>query len=148
MTFATDMLRRTEDAEYLNHLKFSDEACFLISSIVNQHIVRIWGSENPREGRELQRDSSKVNMWCGLMYDRVTGPPFFTKKALTSVVYLDLLENFIFPQLEELQLHVFLQQDGAPPHWGTIVRSSLNDHFTGRCTDEVNQFLGSPDHLI
>ncbi|KFM63304.1 Transposable element Tcb1 transposase, partial [Stegodyphus mimosarum] len=43
-----------------------------------------------------------------------------------------MLENFVFPQLEELQPHVFLQQDGAPPHWGTIVRSSLNDHFTGR----------------
>ncbi|KFM73162.1 hypothetical protein X975_05258, partial [Stegodyphus mimosarum] len=43
-----------------------------------------------------------------------------------------MLENFVFPQLEELQPHVFLQQDGAPPHWGTIVRSSLNDHFTRR----------------
>ncbi|KFM59816.1 hypothetical protein X975_06643, partial [Stegodyphus mimosarum] len=43
-----------------------------------------------------------------------------------------MLENFLFPQLEELQQHVFLQLDGAPLHWGTIVRSSLNDHFTGR----------------
>ncbi|KFM70899.1 hypothetical protein X975_03732, partial [Stegodyphus mimosarum] len=33
---------------------------------------------------------------------------------------------------EELQPHAFLQQDGAPPHWGAIVRSSLDDHFTGR----------------
>ncbi|KFM57833.1 hypothetical protein X975_26151, partial [Stegodyphus mimosarum] len=51
---------------------------------------------------------------------------------VSSVVILDLLENFVFPQLEELQPHVFLQQDGAPPHCGTIVRSSSNDHFTGR----------------
>ncbi|KFM71055.1 hypothetical protein X975_09066, partial [Stegodyphus mimosarum] len=45
-----------------------------------------------------------------------------------------MLENFVFPQLEELQPHVVLQQDGAPPHWGTIIHSSLNDHFTGRGT--------------
>ncbi|KFM70784.1 hypothetical protein X975_19685, partial [Stegodyphus mimosarum] len=63
------------------------------------------------------------------MHDRVIGTFFFTEKTVSSVVYLDMLENFIFPQLEELQPHVFLQQDGAPPHWGTIVRSSLNDHF-------------------
>ncbi|KFM57593.1 Transposable element Tcb2 transposase, partial [Stegodyphus mimosarum] len=47
-----------------------------------------------------------------------------------------MLENFVFPQLEELQPHVFLQQYDAPPHWGTIVGSSLNDHFTGRWTGE------------
>ncbi|KFM61440.1 Transposable element Tcb1 transposase, partial [Stegodyphus mimosarum] len=41
-------------------------------------------------------------------------------------------ENFVFPQLEELQPHVFLQQDGAPPHWDNIDLSSLNHHFTGR----------------
>ncbi|KFM65601.1 ATP-binding cassette sub-family C member 9, partial [Stegodyphus mimosarum] len=37
-----------------------------------------------------------------------------------------MLENFVFKQLEGLQPHVFLQQDGAPPHWGNIVRSSLS----------------------
>ncbi|KFM68034.1 hypothetical protein X975_05352, partial [Stegodyphus mimosarum] len=112
---------------------FSDEAFFHFSGIVNRHNVRIRGSENPREYSEAQRDSPKVNVWCGLMHDRVIGHFFFTEKMDSSVVYLDKLENFVFPQLEELQPHVFfLQQDGAPPHWGTIVRSSLNDHFTGR----------------
>ncbi|KFM76889.1 hypothetical protein X975_19712, partial [Stegodyphus mimosarum] len=66
------------------------------------------------------------------MHDRVIGPFFFTEKTVSSVVSLDIMENFVFPQLEELQSHVFLQQHGAPPHWGTIVCSSLNDHFTGR----------------
>ncbi|KFM65919.1 hypothetical protein X975_00306, partial [Stegodyphus mimosarum] len=66
------------------------------------------------------------------MHDQVIGPFFFTEKTVSSVVYLDMLENFVFPQLEELQPHVFLQQDGAPPYWGIIVHSSLNDHFTGR----------------
>ncbi|KFM69781.1 hypothetical protein X975_15179, partial [Stegodyphus mimosarum] len=43
-----------------------------------------------------------------------------------------ILENFVFPQLEEFQPDVVLQQDDAPPHGDTIVRNSLNDHFTGR----------------
>ncbi|KFM65620.1 hypothetical protein X975_08683, partial [Stegodyphus mimosarum] len=71
-----------------------------------------------------QRDSPKVNMWCGLMHNRVIGPFFFTEKTVSSVVYLDMLKNFVFLQLEELQPNVFLQQDGAPSHWGTIIRSS------------------------
>ncbi|KFM64525.1 hypothetical protein X975_16921, partial [Stegodyphus mimosarum] len=133
MAFATDMLRRIEDdAEFLKRIMFSDETSFHLSGIVNRQNVRIWGSENPYEYREAQRDTPKVNVWCGLMHDGVIGPFFFTEKTVSSVVYLDMLENFVFPQLEELQPHVFLQQDGAPPHWGTIVRTSLNDHFTGR----------------
>ncbi|KFM65773.1 hypothetical protein X975_25152, partial [Stegodyphus mimosarum] len=133
MAFAKDMLRWIEDdPEFLKLIMFSDESSFHLSGIVNRHNVRIWGSENPHEYREAQRDSTKVNVWCGLMHDRVIGPFVFTEKTVSSVVYLDMLENFVFPQLEELQPHVFLQQDGAPSHWGNIVRSSLNDHFTGR----------------
>ncbi|GFT85810.1 hypothetical protein NPIL_630351 [Nephila pilipes] len=41
-----------------------------------------------------------------------------------------MLENFV--QIEQLQLHAFLQQKSTPSLWGTIVRSPLNDHFTGR----------------
>ncbi|KFM61029.1 hypothetical protein X975_23527, partial [Stegodyphus mimosarum] len=133
MAFATDMLRRIEDDdEFLKRIMFSDEASVHLSSIVNRHNVRIWESENHHEYRDAQRDSPKVNVCCGLMHDRVIGPFVFTEKTVSSAVYLDMLENFVFPQLEELQPNAFLQQDGAPPHWGTIVRSSLNDHFTGR----------------
>ncbi|KFM65698.1 Transposable element Tcb2 transposase, partial [Stegodyphus mimosarum] len=133
MAFAKDMLRRIEDdVEFLKRIMFPGEASFHFSGIVNRRNVRIWGSENPHEYRQAQMDSPKVNVWCGLMHDRVIGPFFFTEKTVSSVVYLDMLENFVFPQLEELQPHVFLQQNGAPPQRGTIVRSSLNDHFTRR----------------
>ncbi|KFM58440.1 hypothetical protein X975_09349, partial [Stegodyphus mimosarum] len=63
MAFATDMLRRIEDdAEFLKPIMFSDEASFHLSGIVNRHNVRIWGSENPHEYPETQRDSPKVNV--------------------------------------------------------------------------------------
>ncbi|KFM68878.1 hypothetical protein X975_02434, partial [Stegodyphus mimosarum] len=60
MAFATDMLRRIEDdAEFLKCIMFSDEASFHLSAIVNRHNVCIWGSVNPHEYREAQRDSPK-----------------------------------------------------------------------------------------
>ncbi|KFM71496.1 hypothetical protein X975_02205, partial [Stegodyphus mimosarum] len=132
MAFAIDMLSRIDDAELLKRIMFSDEASFHLSGIVNRHNVRIWGSENTHEYREAQRDFPKVNVWCGLMHDRVIGPLFFYRKDGLINRILRHVGNFVFPQLEELRPHVFLQQDGAPPHSGTIVRSSLNDHFTGK----------------
>ncbi|KFM63640.1 hypothetical protein X975_11591, partial [Stegodyphus mimosarum] len=48
MAFATDMLRKIEDAaEFLKRIMFSDEASSHLSGIANRHHVRIWGSENP-----------------------------------------------------------------------------------------------------
>ena len=55
-----------------------------------------------------------------------------------------MLENFVFPQLEKLQPHVFLQQDDAPPHWGIIVHNSLNNHFPGRWIGRRGPFPWPP----
>ena len=108
MAFATNMLRTIEgDADFLKRRMFSDEASFHVSRIVNRHNVPIWGSENPHEYREAEKDSPKVNVWCGLMHDRIIGPFFFTEKTVSSIVYLHMLENFVFPRLEELQSHSF-----------------------------------------
>ncbi|XP_071037890.1 uncharacterized protein [Parasteatoda tepidariorum] len=44
MAFATDMVGRIEDdADFLKHIMFSDEASFHVSGIVNRHNVRIYG---------------------------------------------------------------------------------------------------------
>uniref|UniRef100_T1JC22 Tc1-like transposase DDE domain-containing protein n=1 Tax=Strigamia maritima TaxID=126957 RepID=T1JC22_STRMM len=63
------------------------------------------------------RDSPKVNVWCGLMQDRIIGPFYFAETNVNGDVYLDMLEQYIAPQLQDLQLKVIFQQDGAPPHW-------------------------------
>lgn len=133
MQFATDMLRRIENGDgFLRRILFCDEACFHVSGTVNRHNVRIWGSENPHHYLEIARDSPKVNVWCGLMHDRIIGPFFFAEKTVKSVNYLDMLENFVFPQIEGLHPDIILQQDGAPPHWGTTVRHALDECFPGR----------------
>jgi hypothetical protein len=45
---------------------FSDEATFLLSGNVNQHNLRIWGSNNPHKVIEHMRDSPKLNVSCSL----------------------------------------------------------------------------------
>ena len=73
------------------------------------------GFKNPHEYREAERDSPKgvVRTNARLMS---LGFFFFFFLQVSSVVYFDMLEIFVFPQLEELQSHVFLQQNGEPPY--------------------------------
>ena len=71
--FAVNMLERiSKDEAFLKRVCFSDEATFHVSGNLNKHNIRIWGSENPHASRELQRDSPKVNVWCGIMCLRAT----------------------------------------------------------------------------
>ena len=62
-----------------------------------------------------------MNIWCGLLYDRVIGPFFFSEKTITGFVYLDLLEQYVFPHIETFEQEtvssVIFMQDGAPFVW-------------------------------
>ena len=88
--FALEMQSRIEDDEhYLKKVMFTDEACFHVSGKVNQHNVRIWGSENPHVVIEHILDSPKVNVWCGLLHDRLVGLFFFAEDTVTSTIYMN-----------------------------------------------------------
>lgn len=131
--FAQNILSSVEvDENYLRRYIFSDEATFYVSGKVNRHNCRIWGSENPHGIREYERDSPKVNVWCALSCSEVFGPFFFVEQTVTAVTYLDMLQLYLLPQLEDHQPNVMFQQDGAPPHWALIVREFLDTHFPGR----------------
>ena len=92
-----------------------------------------FGDQNtPREIRELERDSPKVNVWCGFMCNRVIGPFFFHERTITADVYLDLLTEYVAPQLIDSQPTIIFQLDGASPHWGLRVRQFLNETFSDR----------------
>ncbi|GBL80159.1 hypothetical protein AVEN_29144-1 [Araneus ventricosus] len=131
--FAIEILNRIDvENDYLNRICFSDESIFHVSGMVNRHNVRIWGSENPHVSAHLQRDSPKVNVWCGLMHNKVIGPFFFTEKSITANVYLDLLRLFIAPQFDEFQPWTMFQHDGSRRHWGSLVRDFLDETFPDR----------------
>ena len=99
--------RHGADPDFLSKIFFSDEATFHLSGKVNRHNVRIWGSQNPHATQEHVRDSPKLNVWCGLSHNEVIGPFFFAEKTVNGKTYLDMLEQFFFPQIEHLQPHIF-----------------------------------------
>lgn len=143
--FAQDILSDVEaDENYLRRWIFSDEATFYVSGKVNRHNCRIWGSENPHAITEYKRDSPKVNVWCALSCSEVLGPFFFAEQTVTAVTYLDMLQLYLLPQLEDHQPNVIFQQDGAPPHWARVVREFLDMHFPGRWVGRDGPILWPP----
>jgi hypothetical protein len=72
-------------------------------------------------------------MRCGLLCDRVVGPFFFTESTITGYIYLDLLQLYVFPQIEDVEREpwnwVIFMQDGAHPHFSLPVRGAFNEKF-------------------
>ena len=143
--YAVTMLHRLDsDPGFLKRVCFSDESTFHVSGLINRHNSRIWGSQNPHETYELERDSRKLNVWCGIMHDKIIGPFFLAEKSITAQIYLDLLTEYVSPQLEQYQLQVVFQQDGAPPLWGLQVRQFLNDTFPDKWIGRDSPILWPP----
>lgn len=128
-TFCIDVHERET---LMSKLIFSDESTFHMCGTVNRHNLRIWGTGNPHSVVEHYRDSPKVNVFCAMSSSRVYGPFFFTEKTITGVVYLDMLQLWLMPQLEEHEDDFVFQQDGAPPHFLCDVREYLNTHLPHR----------------
>jgi len=53
--------------------------------------------------------------------------------TITGIVYLDLLEQYVFPQTETFEQETvsrfIFMQDGAPPHFSSFVTDVLNERF-------------------
>ena len=142
LTFAASVLDKIdENNSYFDHICFSDESIFQISEKVNRLNCRIWGSENPSVVFQHECDSPKVNVWCGLMKNRVIGPFFFAEPTATARTYLDMLELYVVPQLPAGTIY---QQDGAPPHYALEVRKFLNDNFPGQWIGRGSETIAWP----
>ena len=136
--FCIDMLQHNEDdAGFCERIIFSDESTFHLSGKVNTQNVRIWGTEPPRAVLQHVRDSPKINVFCAVSHMKVYGPFFFN-----GATYLDMLQIWLMPQLNEQQDDFVFQQDGAPPHWHTDVRDYLDEvlphPWIGRATADNN----------
>ncbi|GBN94998.1 hypothetical protein AVEN_268037-1 [Araneus ventricosus] len=107
--------------------------------------MRVWGLENPHAVLEQARDSPKVNMWCGLLCDRIIGPFFFSEVTVRSANYLHMIEVLAFPQIEDVQSNIIFQQDGAPTHWNLEVQKILEEKLPGVGLEEEVQYRGHLD---
>jgi hypothetical protein len=110
------MFHRIQDERFLNSVIFSDESTFHVRGKVSTHKCWVWGTENLRIFLAHVHDSPKVNMFCALSRERVYSA-FFMEMTFASVVYLDMLQQFLIPQLEDDQGRIHFQLDGKPPHY-------------------------------
>ena len=116
--------------------------------MVNRHNVRIWGRENPHATIEYVRDSPKVNVFCAVSSCKVYGPFFFAEQTVTGINYLDMLQLWLMPQLQEDIVDFIFQQDGAPPHYNLDACAHLNailpDRWIGRASHNDSLFFTWP----
>lgn len=130
------------DPMFSRRIIFSDEASFSLHGTVNRQNCRYWSRENPHWMHEAHTQyPQKVNVWAGIIGDRILGP-FFFDANLTGERYLDFLQFELVPALAILfpnehdpdvpNNNIWLQQDGAPPHYAVDVRRYLDEVFPGR----------------
>jgi hypothetical protein len=78
---------------------------------------------------EYERDTPKLNVWLELHKHGVIDPFFFMESTMTGHSYLDMLENFVVPQIPP---GFIFQQDDALPHFHRDVTTFLDETFPGR----------------
>jgi hypothetical protein len=124
-----------EDETFLSEIFSSNKATFHLSGKVNRHNILVWGGENPHTVVEHSRDSPKINVFCAVSCDKVYGPFFFGKKTVNIIIYCDMLELWLMPQLLEDKPNAVFQHDGEPPHIHSEVTTFLNRQLPERWID-------------
>lgn len=129
------MEKNNTDPMFLRKVLFSDEATFLLNGHVNRQTCRYWAQQNPHWMQEYHTQyPEKLNVWAGIIGNKIIGPYFF-EETLTGPRYLEFLQHFLIPELHRLfpnRDDLWLQQDGAPPHYAVLVRNYLDRVFTDR----------------
>jgi hypothetical protein len=120
-------------SQFLKNVIFSDEAHFHVHGSVNHQNFRYWSEENPNWFREEPLHSPRVTVWAAIGCQAVIGPVFI-EGNVTGASYLTLLQQQLFPALEQLANFdsIIFMQDGAPPHWSLSVRNWLAASFPER----------------
>jgi hypothetical protein len=97
---------------------------------------------------EHKCDSKKVNVVCVVSQKKIYGPFFFHEKTVTRISYLDMLQQFLLPQLEQdvdmYETGLIFQQDGAPPHFNLEVRTFLNTQYPNTCIGQAGHIALPP----
>ncbi|EFN72427.1 hypothetical protein EAG_03551, partial [Camponotus floridanus] len=74
-------------------------------------------------------------VWCGIVNGYIVGPYFF-EENVTRHTFLELLRDHLPGLLEDVDLEtrrrMWMQLDGAAPHYARIVRNYLNEQYPHR----------------
>jgi len=118
-------------------LMCSDEAHFHLNSCVNKQYFHYWSETNPQQVHERPLHSAQVTVWCAIAEFGIVGLYFFKERGITVTVtsdrYIEVLENFLQPQLEEMDVaDAWFQQDGATAHTAQRSMQVLREMFPAK----------------
>ncbi|KAG8251768.1 hypothetical protein J6590_072609 [Homalodisca vitripennis] len=91
-----------------------------------------WYRQFEEKGRLCKGKSSGRPRTSDEMVETVYGPFFFEGDTVNGMSYLQMLQNWLFPQLQADSGDFIFQQDGAQPHWHNNVRQLLNNTLLDR----------------
>lgn len=144
---ANDMLRRVhfcnwaleriqETPDFFNYVMFSDEATFKSNGNLNTHNCHYYSDVNPHWHRAVDTQHRwSLVVWCGIVNGYLIGPYFFDQNV-TGLSFLEMLRDHLPHMLENVDLNtrinMWMQLDGAAPHYSRIIREYLNVIFPGR----------------
>ncbi|KAL0868287.1 hypothetical protein ABMA27_007817 [Loxostege sticticalis] len=134
--FAREGLRKTrDDANFARKILWMNEATFTRDGITNCRNLHRWCNkgENPRLNRASTfQVKFTVNVWVGLIDNLLIGP-IILPQVLTGQRFLQLLSDELLQYLYdiplELRRNIYLQMDGCPAHYSSIVREYLNEVY-------------------
>jgi len=89
-------------------------------------------SNGSKKTNRIYNASSDIYIYIYIYIYRVSINSFPDYKHLLQENYLDMLEHYVAPQLEEFQPWIIFQQDGALPLWVSDVRRCLEAKFPNR----------------
>jgi hypothetical protein len=142
LSFCLSVQTLMETDGFVESLVFSDESTFHLSG---KDIT----SESGGRKTHMPTWSICATPPCAITHEKVYGPFFFTETTITGISYLDMLQQWLLPQLEEDSPGFIFQQDGAPPQFHNEVRSELNDRLSnrwiGRAGPDDDELLRWPD---
>lgn len=122
--------------DFFQHVLFTDECIFRSNNEPNRRNYHHYADANPNLTRPVDfQNRWSLNVWGGIIGPFVVGPYFFND-YLDGNAYLNFLREDLPELLEDVPLNIrqnmWLQHDGAPPHYAAAVRNFLNENFNGR----------------
>jgi hypothetical protein len=73
-----------------------------------------------------------MHVFCAISQMKIYGPFIFMEGTVTEMTSLDMLQQWLIPQLDDDSNDYLFQQDEAPPHYHNSVRRYLNEHLPHR----------------
>lgn len=127
--------RINDDPAFLARVLWTDESTFTRGGTFNPHNFHHWAAQNPHLAHPMHfQHMFKVNVWAGIIGDRIIGPHFFPG-ILNGQVYSEFIAHILPGLIHAADVDIeemWFQQDGAPPHFAIVSRNAVNALFPGR----------------